>query len=111
MADLAKQACKPYTSDSPAVPESQWDALLQSLPGWEVRREGGVPVLTRTFKRRDFVAALALANAVGELAEAEDHHPRVVVEYGSVEVSWWTHAIGGLHQNDFIMAARTDRLL
>jgi len=48
---------------------------------------------------------------VGEIAEAEDHHPLVVTEWGRVTVQWWTHKIGGLHQNDFIMAAKTDRLL
>ena len=46
----------------------------------------------------------------GELAEAEGHHPAILTEWGSVEVSWWTHKIGGLHMNDFIMAARTDEL-
>ncbi|MEQ8857708.1 MAG: 4a-hydroxytetrahydrobiopterin dehydratase [Pseudomonadales bacterium] len=111
MTDLARQACEPCTGDSPAVPEAEWGALLGALPGWEVRSEDGVPMLTRRFKLNNFLAALELANAVGELAESEDHHPRLVVEYGSLAVTWWTHAIGGLHRNDFIMAARTDQLV
>lgn len=110
MADLAKQSCQPCTAESPPVPEADWPELLEALPGWEIQVEGGVPVLTRVYECRDFVAALAFANAVGDLAESEDHHPRLVVEYGRVAVSWWTHAIGGLHRNDFIMAARTDQL-
>jgi 4a-hydroxytetrahydrobiopterin dehydratase len=110
MQDLARQRCEPCSGDSPAVPESEWPALLDALPDWTVEREGGTPLLSRTYRCRNFVQALEFANAVGELAEAEDHHPRLIVEYGRVDVAWWTHAIGGLHRNDFIMAARTDRL-
>jgi 4a-hydroxytetrahydrobiopterin dehydratase len=110
MQDLAEQRCEPCSGDSPAVPESEWPSLLAALPEWAVAREAGTPVLSRTYRFRNFVGALEFANAVGELAEAEDHHPRLTVEYGRVNVAWWTHAIGGLHRNDFIMAARTDRL-
>jgi 4a-hydroxytetrahydrobiopterin dehydratase len=109
MEDLAEQSCEPCRGDSPAVPEPEWPALLESLPGWEIVREDGVPMLTRSYRFGDFVEALEFAGRVGELAEAENHHPRLVVEYGRAAVSWWTHAIGGLHRNDFIMAARTDR--
>jgi 4a-hydroxytetrahydrobiopterin dehydratase len=111
MTDLARENCEPCTQASPAVAEAEWQGLLGALPGWAVQRESGIPVLTREFGFRDFAAALDFANRVGTLAEAEDHHPRLVVEYGRVSVSWWTHAIGGLHRNDFILAARTDRLL
>ena len=110
MEDLAKLSCVPCSGDSPAVPETEWPALLESLPEWEMRKEDGVPMLSRTIRVKHFVAALDLANRIGELAEAENHHPRLVVEYGRLGVSWWTHAIGGVHKNDFIMAARTDRL-
>ena len=55
-----------------------------------------------------FAQALAVTNRVGEQAEEEGHHPALLTEWGKVTVSWWTHKIGGLHQNDFIMAARTD---
>jgi 4a-hydroxytetrahydrobiopterin dehydratase len=65
-------------------------------------------MLSRTFKLKNFVAALELANRIGELAEGENHHPRLVVEYGRLAVSWWTHAISSVHRNDFIMAARTN---
>jgi 4a-hydroxytetrahydrobiopterin dehydratase len=108
MKDLARQACEPCRGDSPAVPEAEWPALLEALPDWRVEREDGMPVLTRTYRFEDFVEALAFAGRVGDLAEAEDHHPRLVVEYGRVAVAWWTHTIRGLHRNDFIMAARTD---
>jgi len=70
----------------------------------------GEEQLERTFKFRNFAQALAFTNQVGELAEQEDHHPMMVTEYGKVTVVWWTHKIGGLHRNDFVMAARTDEL-
>lgn len=109
--DLAKQSCEPCSGSSSPVPESGWPALLEALPDWTVAREDGVPVLSRRFVFPDFAGALAFANRVGDLAEDADHHPRLVVEYGRVTVSWWTHAIGGLHRNDFIMAARSDLAL
>ena len=84
--------------------------MLENLPEWEIRKEDGVPMLTRTFETKSFVGALDLANRIGELAESENHHPRLVGEYGRLGVAWWTHAIGGVHKNDFIMAARTDKL-
>jgi 4a-hydroxytetrahydrobiopterin dehydratase len=56
------------------------------------------------------VQALQFTNQVGDLAEAEDHHPALLTEWGKVTVTLWTHSIGGLHRNDFIMAAKTDRL-
>jgi 4a-hydroxytetrahydrobiopterin dehydratase len=110
MKDLAGQSCEPCRGDSPAEPESNWPALLEALPGWRIDHEAGVPVLNRTYRFDDFVQALAFAAKVGDLAEAEDHHPRLVIEYGRVAVAWWTHTIRGLHRNDFIMAARTDTL-
>jgi len=108
MEDLARQSCQPCAGTAEAVPESQWPSLLDELDGWRIVTEQNVPMLSKTFTFKNFVAALNFANAVGELAEAEDHHPRLIVEYGRVAVSWWTHAIGGVHRNDFIMAARTD---
>ncbi|MCL7455388.1 MAG: 4a-hydroxytetrahydrobiopterin dehydratase, partial [Anaerolineae bacterium] len=83
---------------------------LQQLPGWEVLEREGVPQLERTFKFADFAQALGFTNRVGQLAEEKDHHPTIVTEWGKVTVTWWTHSVGGLHQNDFVMAARTDEL-
>ncbi len=66
--------------------------------------------LERGFKFKNFVDALAFTNKVGEIAEAEGHHPVIITDWGKVTVTWWTHKIKGLHRNDFIMAAKTDRL-
>jgi 4a-hydroxytetrahydrobiopterin dehydratase len=110
MTDLASRKCVPCRSDSPAVAGAERAELLAELPGWETREEAGTPVLCKRFRFPDFAGALAFVNAVGELAEAEDHHPRLVLEWGSVEVAWWTHSIRGLHLNDFILAARSEAL-
>jgi 4a-hydroxytetrahydrobiopterin dehydratase len=110
MGDLATRSCEPCREGSPPLGSAQSAELLRDLPGWQVRREAGVPMLVRTFRCADFADALALANAIGQVADAEDHHPRLVVEWGRVEVAWWTHVIRGLHLNDFILAARTDSL-
>ncbi len=71
----------------------------------------GVKRLERIFKLKNFAEALKLTNQIGAIAEAEDHHPLIVTEWGRVTVQWWTHIIRGLHNNDFIMAARTDGLV
>ena len=106
MSALARERCEACGPNSPRVARPEAEALLADLPGWEVAVADGVEQLVRAFKCEDFAAALAFANRVGELAEAADHHPRIVVEWGRVSVAWWTHAIGGLHRNDFILAAR-----
>src|SRR5690554_7355587 len=79
-------------------------------PGRRLTSRGGILRVERTYEFKDFREALAFTNKVGELAEKVGHHPSIVTEWGRVEVEWWTHAVGGLHINDFIMAARTDEL-
>ena len=69
----------------------------------------GIPQLEMTFKFANFIAAMAFANRITEIAEANDHHPALLIEYGSVKVSWWSHSIRGLHLNDFVLAAKTDK--
>ena len=71
----------------------------------------GIKRLERSFGFRDFVQALAFTNQVGEVAENEGHHPSILTEWGRVTVTWWTHETKGLHQNDFGMAMKTDRLV
>lgn len=66
--------------------------------------------LSRSFKFRDFASALAFTQSVGEIAEQAGHHPVIVTEWGKATVTWWSHAIKGLHLNDFILAARTDEV-
>jgi 4a-hydroxytetrahydrobiopterin dehydratase len=69
-----------------------------------------VPRLRRTFRFDGWLPAVDFTNRVAALADSEGHHPMIRLEWGKVVVSWWTHAIKGLHRNDFIMAAKTDQL-
>jgi len=78
------------------------------LPAWHIINAGDTPQLTRCYKFSNFKRALAFTQQIGELAEQAGHHPVLTTEWGKVTISWWTHVIRGLHQNDFIMAAKTD---
>lgn len=106
--ELAQQHCVACGPGEPALSETELSQLLPQLPDWRVEQVASVPRLTRAFTFPDFASALAFTNTVGALAEAEGHHPALLTEWGKVTVSWWTHAIGGLHQNDVVMAAKTD---
>jgi 4a-hydroxytetrahydrobiopterin dehydratase len=110
MNELGARQIRSYRKDEKPIPESEAAELLGSLPGWEVLEREGVPRLEKSFKFPDFLGALDFANLVGEIAEEADHHPAILISWGRTAVSWWTHAVNGLHENDFIMAARTDQL-
>lgn len=105
---LYQQKCTACRRDSPPVSDDEVKNLKPSIPDWELVNEEGIPKLERSFKFRNFEQALAFTNAIGQLAESEGHHPRLTTEWGRVGVTWWTHKIRNLHQNDFIMAAKTD---
>lgn len=108
---LATEQCQPCRGDSPPVTGEEMTALLREIPDWQVIAVDGVKRLQRVYQFKNFVGALAFTNEVGRIAEEAQHHPLLMTEWGRVTVQWWTHAIGGLHRNDFVMAARTDRLL
>ena len=110
MVVLARMQCEACRSDAPTVSDEERDGLLAQIPEWRVRNHEGEDRLERVFEFRDFLGAMDFANRIGMLAEEEGHHPALLTEWGRVTVSWWTHRIGGLHRNDFIMAARTDHL-
>jgi 4a-hydroxytetrahydrobiopterin dehydratase len=110
MATLAAMTCVPCREGAPPVGGAEATELHRQVPEWRIVERDGVKRLERTFAFPDFAAALAFTNRVGEIAEREGHHPALLTEWGKVTVTWWTHAIGGLHGNDFIMAARTDAL-
>ncbi|MBI4410384.1 MAG: 4a-hydroxytetrahydrobiopterin dehydratase [Gemmatimonadetes bacterium] len=110
MSSLAGLRCEACRRDSPQVTPQERAELLPQIPEWQIVEREAIPRLERTYRFRDFLQALRFTNAVGELAEEEGHHPALLTEWGRVTVSWWTHKIRGLHRNDFIMAAKTDRL-
>lgn len=108
---LATEKCEACRPDSPRVTDAEAQEFLRELTDWSIIEQDGVPRLQRVFRFKDFVSALAFTNEVGRIAEEAQHHPLLTTEWGRVTVQWWTHAIGGLHRNDFILAARTDHLL
>ena len=110
MADLLEQKCIPCTGSLPAASEEEIKTYKPQIPEWDIISEQGELHLQRVYKFPNFKTALAFTNLVGEAAEAEGHHPSLLTEWGQVTITWWTHAIKGLHQNDFIMAAKSDRL-
>ncbi len=110
MADLTQLKCVACRGGEPTLTEAQVAEFMPQVPDWQVRQVDGEPRLERLFKFSNFREAIAFTDKVAAVAEAEDHHPLIITEWGRVTVQWWTHKIRGLHQNDFIMAARTDRL-
>lgn len=110
MEALKEMRCVACRSDAPTVTEGEIAELQPQVPEWEITEQEGVKKLSRLFRFDDFANALAFTNALGELAEEEDHHPALLTEWGRVTVTWWTHKIRGLHRNDFVMAAKADEL-
>lgn len=110
MNTLSAQKCVPCRGNVPPLTESEIAELRPQVPEWEVVAQDSILRLQRAFKFKNFADAMAFTNKIAEIAEQEDHHPRIVTEWGKVTVQWWTHVIKGLHKNDFIMAAKTDEL-
>ena len=110
MADLAKLKCVACRTGESPVTEKEVAEFFAQIPQWSLVERDGIKRLERSFNFKDFSQALSWTNKVGELAEAEDHHPALLTEWGKVTVTWWTHKIRGLHRNDFIMASKTDSL-
>ena len=110
MEQLVEQRCVPCRGGEPPLTEAEIAALHPQVPAWQGVVREGIPRLERTFRFRNFAEALRFTLQVGELAEAEGHHPVLLTAWGKVTVTWWTHKIRGLHRNDFIMAAKTDAL-
>lgn len=107
MTDLASKTCEPCRGGVPPLKGEQLEALSRQVQGWKVVDEHHI---IRTFKFPDFRQALEFVNKVGELAEEQGHHPDVLLTWAKVDVTTWTHAINGLTESDFILAAKIDRL-
>ena len=102
---LAQKHCVPCEGGIPALTNEEIAPLLSQLDGWNVV---GGKRLAKTYRFPDFAQALAFVNRAGEVAEAEGHHPDLYLTWGKVGVELTTHAIGGLTENDFILAAKLD---
>jgi 4a-hydroxytetrahydrobiopterin dehydratase len=106
---LASQHCKPLKGKEHALDTARVGELLAGLPGWQPSADG--KAIIKDFKFRDFHHTLGFINAVGFMANQEDHHPDLEAGYGHCQVLWSTHDVGGLSLNDFICAARVEALL
>ena len=110
MTELVSEKCVACRPDAPRVTEAEIRELAPLVPDWQLVERDAIPRLERAFRFANFRQAIEFTNRVAELAEEEGHHPAILTEYRQVTVSWWTHKIRGLHRNDFVMAAKTDRL-
>ena len=109
MDQLTQMKCVACRKGEPTLTDAEIDGFRPQVPTWNIIEVDGIKRLEKAFNFDNFVHALAFTNKVGELAEEEGHHPALLTEWGKVTVTWWTHKIGGLHRNDFIMAAKTDQ--
>jgi 4a-hydroxytetrahydrobiopterin dehydratase len=106
---LAQRACVPCKGGVPPLSPRVVDELrTQVSPEWSVVNGHH---LERELRLKNFRQAMALANGIAEIAESQGHHPDLCVSWGRLKITLFTHAIDGLHENDFIMAARIDALL
>ncbi|MDH5265502.1 MAG: 4a-hydroxytetrahydrobiopterin dehydratase [Betaproteobacteria bacterium] len=106
MNELARKKCLPCEGGVAPLPDDQVRPLLKGLAGWS--REGNA--IAKTYRFANYHETMAFANATAWISHREDHHPELVVGYNQCKVSYWTHAIGGLSENDFICAAKIDAL-
>ena len=109
MEGLAEKKCVPCRGGIPPLTEGAAGDLLTRTPGWALAEQG--TRLQRRFEFQDFVEAMKFVNRVAEIAEQEGHHPDIAIHWNKVDLVLWTHKIGGLHENDFILAAKINRLL
>ncbi len=106
-ADLAVKHCKPCEGGTPALSAAPLAERLKQVQGWELVEWKKI---IKTFKFPNFRKALEFTVRVGELAESENHHPDIFLSWGKVKIELSTHAVKGLSENDFILAARIDEL-
>jgi 4a-hydroxytetrahydrobiopterin dehydratase len=107
---LKDKRCVPCEGGMPPLSADETAVMMKQVSGWTLHPPAGdAPAkLEKRFKWPDFVAALAFVNRLGAIAEEEQHHPDFSVHYNQVDVTLWTHAVGGLSENDFIVAAKID---
>lgn len=107
--NLSEKTCVPCQGGIPPLSVEEAERLLAQTPGWSLTQDN--TRLEKRFAFKNFSSALAFVNRVGEIAEQEGHHPDISFGWGYATVVYFTHKIGGLHENDFVMAAKTNALL
>ena len=109
MSNLSEKKCEACTIDAPLVNSVDYPDLLKDLEGWSIKEES-INKLAKTYQFSNYADSVSFAIKIADLAEAEDHHPKIVLEWGAVNLEWWSHKIKGLHLNDFICAAKSDKI-
>lgn len=110
MINLAAGKCVACRAGEPTLTDAEIEDLLLLVMQWNVKEMEAMRRLEKVFSFKNFVQALEFTNKIGAVAEEEGHHPLIITEWGKVTLQWWTHKIGGLHKNDFIMAAKSDEI-
>ncbi|RIK29969.1 MAG: 4a-hydroxytetrahydrobiopterin dehydratase [Anaerolineae bacterium] len=110
MSNLSQLKCVACRGGDPALTEAEIAELQPQTPDWQIVAQDTILRLQRVFKFKNYAEAADFTNKVAAIADAEDHHPLIILEWGRVTVQWWTHVVKGLHKNDFIMAAKTDEI-
>jgi 4a-hydroxytetrahydrobiopterin dehydratase len=103
---LKEQNCEPCHAGTPKLSREESESMLKEIPGWTLKENS----IEREFKFKDFGEAIDFINRVAEIADAEGHHPDIYNSYNVVNIELWTHKIGGLSGNDFIVAAKINEL-
>lgn len=105
---LIHKHCVPCEGGVPTLTRGQAEDFLKEVPGWKLSED--TIKIEKQYKFKDFREAMAFVNKVAEIANAEDHHPDILIKYSKVTLTLWTHVIGGLSENDFIVAAKVDAM-
>ena len=108
MNSLVNEKCKIARRGSSSITESELSNYMEMVSGWELKNRGDLLILSKNFEYSAYACGLNFVNDIVNISEENNHHPRIVFEYSTVIVQWWTHSINGLHRNDFVMAAKTD---
>ena len=108
---LYQKSCTEYLPGEPAINNDTANELMLNIPNWSNERHKGIETLVREFYFLRFNDAFNFTSKIFDLAEKENHHPKIILEWGKVTVYWWSHKVNGLHINDFIMAAKTDMII
>ena len=109
MSNLLNQSCEACEIGAPLVPEHEQETLLANLDGWIIDRSE-CPKLVNQYRFKSYADASRFVTLIVNLAESEDHHPKISLEWSLVILEWWSHKIKGLHMNDFICATKSDKI-
>jgi 4a-hydroxytetrahydrobiopterin dehydratase len=107
--DLASLTCIPCRGGTPPLDQGKIKMMLNAVPGW-LKSIGEIDKIEKTFKFKNFAESMVFVNRVAEIAEEQGHHPDIFIHWNEVTLTLYTHAINGLFDNDFIIAAKIDEI-